>query len=63
MSKHLVKSLLESKGIDFTQDFHILPSAQVELLVEQAKLCKYRKPDNANGSTAREFFYYLARTK
>lgn len=63
MSKHTIRATLEAKGIDFTADFHVLSSAQVELLVEAAKGARYRAPKNANGSTGRCFFYYLARSK
>lgn len=55
------RRILEAAGIDFTADFHTLPSAKVDLLVERAKHDKYKAPANANGSTARYFFYRLAR--
>lgn len=44
-----------------TADFHALSSAQVDRLVHWAKAYGYRKPKNANGSTARYFFQLLAR--
>lgn len=48
-------------GLDLAADFHALNSATVERLVEVARAVGYRKPRNANGSTARCFFAYLAR--
>lgn len=49
------------RDIDFTADFHTLSSDQVDMLVTWAKLTKYRKPANANGSTGRYFFNHLAK--
>jgi hypothetical protein len=49
--------------IDFIGDFHTLPSWKVDALVTWAKLTKYRKPESANGSTARYFFAHLAKIK
>ena len=62
-NKAAIKAKLSAQGIDFTEDFHILSSSKVELLVEAAKACGYRKPANANGSTARYFFQHLAKQK
>lgn len=61
--KTIIKSTLCARGVSFTEDFHVLSSFKVELLVEAAKVCKYRKPANANGSLARCFFYHLAKQK
>lgn len=47
--------------IDFDDDFHILDSTAVEALATWAKLTRYRKSRNANGSTARYFFNHLAK--
>lgn len=44
-----------------TADFHTLNSWQVSRLTYWATEYKYRKPKNANGSTARCFFYMLQR--
>ena len=52
---------LNSAGIDIDADFHALPSSQVEVLVELAKADGYKKPANANGSTARYYFAALQR--
>ena len=43
-------------------DFHSLPSDQVAQVLREADAVKYRKPKNANGSRARYFYEYLART-
>ncbi|MGH9931702.1 MAG: hypothetical protein ACREA9_21070 [Pyrinomonadaceae bacterium] len=53
--------LASSHGIDFTSDFFTLSTDQVLALVDMAKSWGYRKPRNANGSTARYFFAFLAR--
>lgn len=42
--KATIKATLCAQGIDFSEDFHALPSSQVELLVEASKVCGYRKP-------------------
>lgn len=48
-------------GLDLAADFHTLNSATVERLREVADAVGYHAPANANGSTARCFFEYLAR--
>ena len=51
-----------AEGIDVKNaDFHTLTSAQVERIADAAKQYRYRKPKNANGSTARYFFAMLQR--
>ena len=55
----LIKQAIENlakQGIKLTEDFHTLNSMQIESLLSEAKLHGYRKPKNANGSTARYFF-------
>lgn len=47
--------------LDLTADFHALNSETVQLLTDTARAVGYRAPRNANGSTARYFFTYLAR--
>ena len=47
--------------LDLAADFHTLDSDTVLQLVDTAKAVGYRRPRNANGSTARCFFAYLAR--
>jgi hypothetical protein len=56
----MAKAVL-SRLIDFNADFHTLDSWSVEGLAVWAKLTKYRKPENANGSTARYFFQHLVK--
>ena len=63
VDKPTVKATLSAQGIDFSEDFHTLHSSKVDLLVEAAKVCGYRKPSNASGSTARYFFQHLAKQK
>ena len=63
VDKSAVKATLSAQGIDFSEDFYTLPSSKVELLVEAAKLCGYRKPVSASGSIARYFFQHLAKQK
>lgn len=48
-------------GLDLTADFHTLGSDTVQRLADTARAVGYRAPKNANGSTARYFFEYLAR--
>ena len=47
--------------LKLTADFFTLDSDTVLQLVDVAKAVGYRRPKNANGSTARYFFAYLAR--
>jgi hypothetical protein len=42
-------------------DFHALPAATVDALLEHADSLKYRKPKHANGSRGRYFHAYLTR--
>lgn len=52
----------DAPGFDVrAANFHALSSAQVERLLDAAKQYRYRKPKNANGSTARCFFAMLQR--
>jgi len=52
---------LNSAGIDLASDFFTLSFCQVSALVDLAKIQGYRKPKNANGSTARYYFAALQR--
>lgn len=58
--KMAVRETLRSV-VDFSADFHTLSTEAVLALVDAAKANGYRKPKNANGSTARYFFAYLNR--
>lgn len=42
-------------------DFHTLSTEQVEMLLVEANVWKYRKPRNANGSRGRYFHDYMQR--
>ena len=54
------KRLLLINGFDLEGDFHQVSTHELcDLLVKMAKLTKYRRPQNANGSTARYFFKHL----
>jgi hypothetical protein len=59
----LASPVLNSAGIDLSQGFHELRSSQVDVLVSLAQQQGYRKPKNANGSTARYYFAALQRKK
>ena len=56
-----VSGMLNSAGISITQNFFTLNSSQVLELVEMAKIQRYYKPKNANGSRARYYFAALQR--
>lgn len=48
-------------GINMHLNFYQLRTREVERLAEIAQAVGYRKPRNANGSTARYFFAYVNR--
>ena len=52
---------LAACGVEIGADFHKLTSAQVELLLVEANVWRYRKPRNANGSRGRYFHDMLQR--
>lgn len=54
-------SAFNAAGIDINADFHTLTSSQVDVLVDLAKTQGYRKPVQANGSTARYYFAAVQR--
>lgn len=60
LSKQQAKSYLQSKGINFSSDFHSLSHSQQSLIAEVARKAGYRKPRTASGSTARYFFKHLS---
>lgn len=59
--RRIEMEFLKSIGVQKDQDFHELTSAQVERLLEEARRVGYRRPKNANGSTARYFYARLQR--
>lgn len=52
---------LAACGVSIGEDFHVLASDKVELLLIEAGVWRYRKPRNANGSRARYFHAMLQR--
>lgn len=56
-----VLQYLDANGIDIEQDFSTLSFFQVLILIEMAKMQRYYKPKNANGSRARYYFAALQR--
>lgn len=60
-AKQAAKATLAAMNIAIGQDFHTLNTAQVELLLDEAKRVRYQKPANANGSKARYFHARLQR--
>lgn len=61
MDRSQARAMLSLIGCAHRPDFHTLPAATVEAVIEQADLVKYRKPKNANGSRARYFYAFLTR--
>jgi len=55
------QATLKNMNIALGQDFHTLSLDQVDKLVAEAARVGYRKPKNANGSTARYFHDRLQR--
>jgi hypothetical protein len=56
------RAMVSTFCIPVDRDFHALNSYQVECVIQAADSVKYRAPKNANGSRARYFHAYLART-
>lgn len=63
LTHHEAKRELRSDGVDFSQDFHTLPSYEVGRLEDMVKLTGYRKRKDAPGSTVRMYYQYLSRLK
>ena len=61
MTRHEAHFLAAGYCIPLGRDFHELNSTQVEGVIEAARVSKYRKPKNANGSTARYFHARMQR--
>jgi hypothetical protein len=59
ITKEEARTLAKKVGVDFNKDFYQQGFQMATELVAIAKLKGYRKPKNANGSTARYFFQYL----
>ena len=63
LDPHAAKQRLKTAGIDFSRDFHQLPSSQVQLLLDTARTAGYRKRKDAPGSTARMYYQYLSKIR
>lgn len=63
MSHCDARAMLERQGVDFSEDFHALPSSKVDLIVEAARAAGYRKRRDAPGSRGRMYFQLLSRQK
>lgn len=61
MKRGEARTILKMCGIDPVEDFHALHSVKVDLLLAAANQRGYKKPADANGSTARYFHAYLVR--
>jgi len=59
ITREQAKQLAYIFGVDFDLDFYQHRLEVSELLLNLAKASKYRKPRNANGSTARYFYEHL----
>lgn len=57
------KRMLIARGVDMKEDFHALPSSQVDIVLDVAKAAGYRKSKSAPGSKARMFFSFLQKKK
>ena len=62
MSKDDARALARRYSIPLDRDFHALDTDTVESIIAAADSVKYRRPANANGSRARYFHAYLARS-
>jgi hypothetical protein len=58
-TRHQAKRMLMIAGLNFDLDFFQQRYGHQLLLTEYAKLTKYRRPSNPNGSLARYFFNHL----
>ncbi len=61
MKKIEATAIATAHHIPLGLDFHALPSAVVENILQAADEHKYRAPKNANGSRARYFYAMLTR--
>ena len=63
LDPHTAKQRLKAAGIDFSRDFHQLPSSQVQIILDTARAAGYRKRKDAPGSTARMYYQYLSKIR
>lgn len=59
LTREQAKRVLIAGGVDVEKDFFQLSVWDVDKLIVWAKLTRYRRPKNANGSLARYFFANL----
>ena len=57
------KAMLHAQGIDFRDDFYVLSSSKVELIVDLARATGYRKRRDAPGSRGRMYYQLLQRQR
>lgn len=62
MTSQEARAIAAAYGFDPRADFHTLPSDKVEAVLRAADIVKYRAPKNRNGSRARYFHAYVARS-
>ena len=62
MDRTTARDILQAAHVPLCMDFHRLDSSQVAALISEADKFKYRAPKNANGSRARYFHAYVARS-
>lgn len=55
------RAILDRIGATLGQDYHTLSSDQVDRVVTEADIRRYRAPRNANGSRARYFYALVQR--
>ena len=62
MGFYEARNIMAAIGCELNADYHTLDSNQVNRVLMEARQYGYRKPKNANGSTARYFFAFVQRT-
>lgn len=61
MGFYEARNIMAGIGCELSADYHTLDSNQVNRVLMEARQYGYRKPKNANGSTARYFFSFVQR--
>ena len=61
ISIYTAVDLASKAGLNLRKDFFVLSSSEVDKVLGIAKVYGYRKPKNANGSTARYFWAFMQR--
>lgn len=60
-SRDSARAHLRGWNVRIGQDFHTISTDQIEMVLRDADLRKYRKPPQANGSRARYFYALMQR--